>query len=774
MRRVTEQESVVEPAENATRRRLLLLSAALVVTLLGFWLRVHALGTHSFWVDELFTVWTSQKDVAEMLTVKDHPPLLYLVTSFSLNLFGESEFAARLPALYIGVLAVPLLIALGKALHRPTAGLWAALLLAVSPLHLHHSQEARHYPWLMAFSLLSYILLWRALRQPTRQRWFLYAVATALNLYTHYGALIVLATQVTIIIGWMLPAIIPGRGEGVWGRIRYPVGAAAIVLLLYVAWLPSLWAALRKNIGEEIVTGTGTVMPVGAWIAEAVDAFSLYPGKAAGLTLVVGVLGAAVWLWQGRRDDLLFAVIALVLPLILIPLTDVARGAHGRYIIYLLPFYLFFAGIMPSFLLQVACKRGPTLFALAATICLSTILAFAVPAVAQEYRAEDSDWRGILDYLDAEAQSDDLLVTISLNFPDGFSRASTAFPYYLKRHERTYRQLDATAIPLDEARALAKSQVAVWGIVGNWETQRRMFDLPLNVAYFDENLFVITAQEHDGTTLDQLLAIYQALLPLAKAPTPRCLLQQDVAVLYLAREQYLEAERELNRSRTLCPTLPTDAYEGLRQSIQSNVDEARLHVALDQGRQEEALMVAREILVWNPKHQLALKTLTTIDLMDRFHQGDVQLSPNGAPEEIRVERFMMPHNGDWGDVLLVHPPAAVSFDVSLPQQPVTFASRIALAPQSWNWGGDGATFIIQVRRDDGTVDEIYRQEIGNNPADRRWHPVELSLTPYGGQQIELILRTESGPANDGTGDWAGWETPRLLKSFPAQLPESQP
>ena len=238
MRRVTEREPMVEPADGALSRRVLF-AAAFVVMLLGFWLRVHALGTHSFWVDELFTVWTSQKSVPEMLTVKDHPPLLYLVTSFSLNLFGESEFAARLPALYIGALAVPLLIALGKSLHRPTAGLWAALLLALSPLHLHHSQEARHYPWLMAFSLLSYILLRRAIRRPTWQRWVLYAVATALNLYSHYGALIVLATQVTIIIGWMLQPVLSGRGEGLRERIRYPVGAAMIVVLLYSAWIPS-------------------------------------------------------------------------------------------------------------------------------------------------------------------------------------------------------------------------------------------------------------------------------------------------------------------------------------------------------------------------------------------------------------------------------------------------------------------------------------------------------------------------------------------------------
>jgi hypothetical protein len=35
------------------------------------------------------------------------------------------------------------------------------------------------------------------------------------------------------------------------------------------------------------------------------------------------------------------------------------------------------------------------------------------------------------------------------------------------------------------------------------------------------------------------------------------------------------------------------------------------------------------------------------------------------------------------------------------------------------------------------------------------------------QNIVLVLTTESGPAGDGTGDWAGWESPRLLWEPPS-------
>ena len=43
---------------------------------------------------------------------------------------------------------------------------------------------------------------------------------------------------------------------------------------------------------------------------------------------------------------------------------------------------------------------------------------------------------------------------------------------------------------------------------------------------------------------------------------------------------------------------------------------------------------------------------------------------------------------------------------------------------------------------------------------------EVSLAAYAGQRVRLTLRTESGPAGDVTGDWAGWERPRLIWQIP--------
>jgi hypothetical protein len=122
----------------------------------------------------------------------------------------------------------------------------------------------------------------------------------------------------------------------------------------------------------------------------------------------------------------------------------------------------------------------------------------------------------------------------------------------------------------------------------------------------------------------------------------------------------------------------------------------------------------------------------------------------------------MPNTGDTGEALFIHPPATAAFEIALPETPVIFSSRIALAPESWAWGGDGVTFVLGLETAAGQSTELFRQHIENTPPNQTWHDVSVSLAQYAGQTITLTLTTENGPAGDGTGDWAGWETPRLL------------
>jgi hypothetical protein len=168
---------------------------------------------------------------------------------------------------------------------------------------------------------------------------------------------------------------------------------------------------------------------------------------------------------------------------------------------------------------------------------------------------------------------------------------------------------------------------------------------------------------------------------------------------------------------------------------------------------------------WDGDVVLDLAALTLVDLLGRVENGDA-IVQSAADEPVRRERFTMPDTGDWGDVLLLHPPAFVSMVLDLPQDPVRLISRVAMAPQSWEWGGDGATFVVTVKAGDAEPVELYHQHVTNEPIDRTWRPVSVSLGPYAGRAVTVTLATEPGPSGNTTGDWAGWDTPRILWQVP--------
>ena len=101
-------------------------------------------------------------------------PLLYWLTTAVLRLLPEHEVTLRLVSALAGVLAVPLMVALGRVVRLSGAGLWAALLLAVSSFHIRYSQEARHYALLLLFGLLATVLLLRALERGRSRDWLAY------------------------------------------------------------------------------------------------------------------------------------------------------------------------------------------------------------------------------------------------------------------------------------------------------------------------------------------------------------------------------------------------------------------------------------------------------------------------------------------------------------------------------------------------------------------------------------------------------------------------
>ena len=94
----------------------------------------------------------------------EKPPLLYWLMLGSMRLFGENEFALRLPSALMYALTLALLAWWGNRQLGAGAGSWAALLFALAPLSLILARLAITDMALAFFLTLAVIALWEARR----------------------------------------------------------------------------------------------------------------------------------------------------------------------------------------------------------------------------------------------------------------------------------------------------------------------------------------------------------------------------------------------------------------------------------------------------------------------------------------------------------------------------------------------------------------------------------------------------------------------------------
>ncbi|MCP4423332.1 MAG: hypothetical protein GY803_02460, partial [Chloroflexi bacterium] len=653
-------------------------------------------------------------------------------------------------------LAVPLLIMWGKRRKRPSIGLWAALLLTLSPFHLRYSQEARHYTWLMLISLATYVALERAMARPQWKRWLIFAVCTVVNVYIHYAALVVLASQAIMIVGWI---------GGQWRKQGYrmlvfPGAAALVVLALYAPWLSKLWVALNWNLGHEAGRGNHNIVSGWVWLREIFFAFGAKSGWLPYIAALLALAGA--WqLVQARRWRLLGLVGGgIILPVALISLLKVSRWALVKYVIYLLPPYLLAISIALDAIFERVRRYGRYAHSFSLLTFLLILLFIGSRLLYDEYQYIQMDWKGIADYLGREAQDGDIVATMTLDMANGFNQGSFVLPYYLERGDTELFMLSAHVLNKTDLDSALQIGGDVWIAVLNRQTPMNLKDGAIRKQPFQTSLYALNMATSSASALEQLIYDYEQLLPLAKMPSPRCLLKEDLALLQVMATDYSTAERLYIEAKQECPSLISGHYGDY------DLPRAIYHGLMAYHQQQDDMQSARraagQLLALNAKDEQALEMVTAVNLLQEFTGGAAQINKIEEQEAIQIHRYAMPHNGDWGDVLMIRPPNSLSYQITLPDEPTDLQFRAAMAPESWDWGGDGATFMVAVGTDTVATTILFQQHISNNTVDRDWHEVAIPLTDFTGQTITLTLATDPGPNGDFTGDWAGWETPRIV------------
>ncbi|HEV2727634.1 MAG TPA: glycosyltransferase family 39 protein, partial [Solirubrobacterales bacterium] len=189
------------------------------LTLLAAALRFATLGVQAYHHDEIVTA-------SRVLRVgfghamdavgfsESAPPLYYALAWFWTQVTGTSEWGLRSLSAFAGVATVPVAYFVGRELRGQRAGLLAAALVAVNPMLVWYSQEARAYALLALFCALSLLFCVRALRGEGRtgdkRDFVLWGVFSALALATHYFAVFPLVAEVLLLLRRRGRAILSG------------------------------------------------------------------------------------------------------------------------------------------------------------------------------------------------------------------------------------------------------------------------------------------------------------------------------------------------------------------------------------------------------------------------------------------------------------------------------------------------------------------------------------------------------------------------------------
>jgi uncharacterized membrane protein len=186
--------------------------------LLGAILRFATLDLQSYRYDEAVTVGrVLHPSLFDTLSAvprsESTPPLYYALAWLWSRVFGSGEVGLRSLSALAGTASIAVVYLGARALPLPRrAGLIAAAIVAVNPVLIWFSQDARAYALAFLFTALSFLFFARARHSGSRRDLGWWAAASSLALLTHYFAAFVVIPEIALLLlGYRHPAEGGGR-----------------------------------------------------------------------------------------------------------------------------------------------------------------------------------------------------------------------------------------------------------------------------------------------------------------------------------------------------------------------------------------------------------------------------------------------------------------------------------------------------------------------------------------------------------------------------------
>jgi mannosyltransferase len=362
------------------------------ITALGAVLRFATLGAQSYHHDEIVTA-------SRVLRVgfghamdavgfsESAPPLYYALAWLWTQVAGTGEWGLRSLSAVAGVATIPVAFFVGRELRGERAGLLAAALVAVNPMLLWYSQEARAYSLLCLFCALSLLYCVRAMdREDVEKRDFvLWGVFSALALATHYFAVFPLIAEVVLLWRRRGRAMLPGLSiVGVAAALLAPL-AYHQMSYGHAEWIGKF--SLGHRLGE---------IAIAFMVGEIGDIIGRVESPEPALVPLALVIAAfALLAMRGSRDERRAGAIALTVAAtaIFIPLL-LAVGPGGKDFVLSRNLLPALVPLLCAVAVALAVRRAPRAGGAIAALLLAYSLGFSVWATASP-DLRKPDWRAV-------------------------------------------------------------------------------------------------------------------------------------------------------------------------------------------------------------------------------------------------------------------------------------------------------------------------------------------------------------------------------------------
>jgi uncharacterized membrane protein len=161
-----------------------------------------------------------------------------ILVKLAMRWWGTAPWAVRMPALLHGILCIPAGYLLARQLYGRSAALLSAGLIAVTPMMIETSTNARGYSQYILYSLVLLSLAIYLLKEANLAGWVLFILIAAAGFYTVPFMLFPLGA----ICLWMIVSAMQGEAAQAYGSLagllKYLIAAVYALLSSQLCYIP--------------------------------------------------------------------------------------------------------------------------------------------------------------------------------------------------------------------------------------------------------------------------------------------------------------------------------------------------------------------------------------------------------------------------------------------------------------------------------------------------------------------------------------------------------